>query len=116
MPYIEPGAPALVSVEGSNGDSEYFSRADERFHQVLAECTHNPLMVWLYQQINEVRGHTQWDSMKDQILSAERIAAYNDEHRRLYEALRSRDVESAGRIIWEHLDRARRDLLGAGTR
>ncbi len=106
---------ALGRVEGAEGDSEYFSRADERFHQVLAECTHNPLMVWLYQQINEVRGHAQWDSMKDQILSAERIAAYNREHRQLYEALRSRDVEAAGRIITGHLERARRELLGAST-
>ncbi len=106
---------ALRRVEASGEDSEYFSRADERFHQVLAECTHNPLMVWLYQQINDVRGHAQWDGMKDQILTAERIDAYNREHRELYDALRSRDVEAAGRVIAEHLERARRDLMGAGT-
>ena len=106
---------ALRRVEASGDDSEYFSRADERFHQILAECTHNPLMVWLYQQINDVRGHAQWDSMKDNVLSAERITAYNEEHRALYESLRSRDVEAAGRIISEHLERARRHLLGASA-
>ena len=53
--------------------------------------------------------------MKDNVLSAERITAYNEEHRALYESLRSRDVEAAGRIISEHLERARRHLLGASA-
>jgi DNA-binding FadR family transcriptional regulator len=104
---------ALRRVEASGEDREYFSRADEQFHLLLAECTHNPLMVWLYQQINDVRSHAQWNSMKDKILTGPRIAAYNQEHRQLYEALRSRDVETAVSTITEHLEKARRDLLGA---
>ncbi|MGF1608542.1 MAG: FadR/GntR family transcriptional regulator [Kiloniellales bacterium] len=103
---------ALHRVEGSGEDREYFSRADEQFHLLLAECTHNPLMVWLYQQINDVRSHAQWNSMKDKILTGPRITAYNKEHRQLYEALRSRDVEAAERVITQHLEKARRHLLG----
>ena len=103
---------ALRRVEASGEDREYFSRADEQFHLLLAECTHNPLMVWLYQQINDVRSHAQWNSMKDKILTGPRIMAYNKEHRQLYETLRSRDVEGAERIITQHLEIARRHLLG----
>lgn len=108
-------AEALERVEASGEDREVFSRADEKFHLLLAECTHNPLMVWLYQQINEIRGHAQWDGMKDQILSGSRIVDYNRDHRRLYDALRNRDVEAAGSVIAEHLERARRDLMGVDT-
>ena len=106
---------ALKRIESSGDDREFFSRADEKFHLLLAECTRNPLMVWLYQQINDIRGHAQWEGMKDKILTARAIVDYNRDHRRLYEALCSRDVEAAGNVVVEHLERAKRDLMGAGT-
>ncbi len=113
---LERMGEALLRVEGSGGDREYFSRADEQFHLTLAECTRNPLMVWLYRQINDVRSHAQWDGMKDKILTETRIAAYNRQHRELYDALCNRDVDASVRIINEHLEKARRDLLGADAR
>ena len=104
---------ALERVESCGDDREGFSRADEQFHLMLAECTRNPLMVWLYRQINDVRSHALWDGMKDKILTATRIAEYNRQHRELYEALCNRDVDATARMIAAHLDKARRDLLGA---
>ena len=106
-------AEALERLEACGGDRELFSREDEAFHLALAECTRNPLMVWLYGRINNVRGHKQWTSMKDTILSPERIRQYNEQHRALYEAVRSRDTDAAVQLITAHLERARRDLLGA---
>jgi DNA-binding FadR family transcriptional regulator len=108
-------AEALERVEAAGNDGEVFSIADERFHLLLAECTRNPLMIWLYQQINDVRSHRQWNTMKGKILTPPRIAEYNRQHRQLYEALRSRDVEAAVATIETHLERARRDLVGAST-
>lgn len=103
---------ALKNVADCGDSPEVFSRADERFHLMLAECTQNPLMAWLYRQINEVRSHTQWDRMKNKILTEDRIAEYNRQHRELYAALCNRDAEAAERIIGTHLEKARRDLLG----
>ena len=105
---------ALQRVAAAGHDQEAFSAADESFHLLLAECTRNPLMVWLYQHVNEVRGHAQWGHMKDKILTARRIDDYNAQHRRIYEALRSRDVEAAVAIMVSHLEKAREDLLGVG--
>jgi len=108
-------AEALEQVESAGDDREAFSDADELFHLLMAECTRNPLMLWLYQQINDIRGHAQWASMKNKILTAERINDYNRQHRELYEALRSRDVETAVSVIERHLENARRDLVGVST-
>jgi GntR family uxuAB operon transcriptional repressor len=105
---------ALKQVEACKRDAEAFSRADALFHQVLAECSRNPLMLWLYRQINDVRNHAQWNRMKDKILSPERLAEYNRQHRSLFDAIWSRDADGAARAVGEHLDKARRDLLGAG--
>ncbi len=109
-------ADALAALQSCGADQEVFSSADERFHLALAEATDNPLMVWLYRQINAVRGHAQWGEMKRKILTRDNIDLYNAQHRALYEAIRRRDIAAAVRCIDQHLDKARRDLLGADAR
>jgi DNA-binding FadR family transcriptional regulator len=111
---LEALGEALSVLESCGADRELFSSADERFHLALAEATDNPLMIWLYRQINAVRGHAQWGEMKRKILTCENIDLYNVQHRKLYEAIRRRDIEAAVSCVDEHLDKARRDLLGAG--
>ncbi len=103
----------LARLESSGGDANHFTKWDRRLHQLLAEASHNPLMASIYRHINHVRGHDQWNAMKDKILTRERIADYNHQHRELYQALRLRDGEQALRVIVQHLDKARRDLLAS---
>ena len=102
---------ALAEVEAADNPAD-FSRADEAFHLRLAECTRNPLLIWLYRHINEIRGHAQWHGTRDKILTPLRIREYNAQHRKLTEAIRRRDVEAAIHVITEHLEKARRDLMG----
>jgi DNA-binding FadR family transcriptional regulator len=108
---MEAMAEVLTRLEASGGDANYFTKWDRQFHQLLADATHNALMASIYRHVNHVRGHAQWNAMKDKILTAERIEAYNVEHRALYQAMRIRDGEAAVRVIADHLDAARRDLL-----
>lgn len=111
---IERMEEALIRVESSNGDPELFSRGDETFHLTLAESTRNPLMVWLYRHLNDVRGHAQWSMRKDKILTPSRIDEYNEQHRALFAAIASRDTQGAVDIMTRHLEKARGDLLGSG--
>ena len=108
---IEHMADVLVRLEASGGDANHFSKWDQQFHLSLAEATRNPLMASVYRQINHVRGHAQWDAMKDKVLTRDRIAAYNRHHRAIFDAVASRDAEAAVRSITDHLDTARRDLV-----
>jgi DNA-binding FadR family transcriptional regulator len=107
---------ALAQCEAAGADREAFSQADERFHKTLAEATRNPLMVWLYEKLNDVRGHAQWNAMKGKILTERRIHEYNQQHRALVEAIGQRDVEAAVKSIESHLSEAREDLLGVRGR
>jgi len=104
---------ALIHLEKLGDDPKRFSRADEAFHLCLAECSRNPLMVWLYRQVNEVRGNTLWFEAREKILTPQRIADYNREHRQLYEAIRRREMDNALALINDHLNDARMDLIGA---
>jgi DNA-binding FadR family transcriptional regulator len=110
---IERLANAIARMEAASSDSESFTLWDEEFHQLICEATRNPLMVWVYRQINAVRTHGQWTAMKDKVLTPARIAAYNEQHAALYAAIRARDVEAAVGIITGHLHAARRQLMGA---
>lgn len=104
---------ALLRLESITDDPKKFSLADEAFHLCLAECSRNPLMVWLYRQVNEVRGNTLWFEAREKILTPSRIAEYNAEHRQLYAFIRGRQVELAVKMISGHLDQVRVDLIGA---
>ena len=105
----------LNDLEQCRNDKEAFSRHDSMFHEWLARSSKNPLLLHLYQQINAVRGHDQWDAMKNKILSPAEIDGYNRQHRALFEAIERRDLVSAVRHINEHLEKARRDLMGAAA-
>jgi DNA-binding FadR family transcriptional regulator len=69
----------------------------------------------LYQQINVVRAHAQWEQMKQIILTPEKMALYNTQHRAIVEALRQRDLTGASDQVTRHLELARQDLVGADS-
>ena len=107
---------AIEELEKIGADRDAFSNADEQFHLRLAECTRNPLMIWLYKHINDIRGHAAWHRMKEKILTPERIRIYNEQHRRIFDAISQRDAESAWSIVRDHIEKARQDLLGVEDR
>ena len=83
---------ALHQCEGCDGDVEKFARADTAFHMMLAQCSKNKLLYWLYERISEVRRYSQWRSMKAKLLTPKRMDAYNSQHRAIYDAIASRDT------------------------
>ena len=103
---------ALAELERVGPHPDRFSRCDQQFHLALAQATHNPLLVWIYHQLNRIRSHRHWVAVQGKVLTPERIAAYNAEHRSLVEAISARDSERAVAIIQHHLQAARHDLLG----
>ncbi|MDH3694580.1 MAG: FCD domain-containing protein, partial [Gammaproteobacteria bacterium] len=106
---------ALQRLDAAGEDPNAFSQADEDFHLALAECAQNPLMLWLYHRINDIRGHNQWNARKDKILSPQRIGEYNQQHHELFQAIQSRDIQRAEQAITEHLNKAKHDLLGVNS-
>lgn len=111
-PCVREVARALDQLRLAENHAQY-TEADGAFHQTLAECSQNALMIWLYERINEVRSHSQWSAVKSKILTAQRRSDYDDQHRRLYEALINRDVDSGSAIMTEHLVMTRNDILDA---
>jgi DNA-binding GntR family transcriptional regulator len=53
--------------------------------------------------------------MKEKILTPDVVAAYNRQHRGIFNALNERDAQLAYALITEHLEQARDDLLRANS-
>lgn len=103
----------LLRLETPGIDQNLFTQLDSEFHLELARCSRNPLIVRIYQEVNMVRLHAQWDRMKKLILHPDKIGSYNRQHRELFEALCRRDAQAASDLISRHLEQARLDLIGA---
>ena len=105
----------LIHAEESINDKDSFSKWDGEFHLLIANASGNPLLINVYRQINHVRLHAQWDAMKEKILTPDVIAAYNRQHRGIFDALNARDAQGAYSLITEHLEKARDDLVRASS-
>ncbi len=100
----------VEELDACDGDVRRFNACDEQFHIALAEATRNLLMVWLYRQLNDVRGRTRWTSVRDEKLTAERIAVYNGLHREIVAAIDRRDADAAAQAMARHMDEVRTDF------
>ncbi|HIG36410.1 MAG TPA: FadR family transcriptional regulator [Oceanospirillaceae bacterium] len=101
---------ALERVEAARS-AEQFSIADEAFHQAIAQACGNPLMIWIYEQVNEVRRHELWRASRGKVLTQENMTQYNAHHRALFEAISHRDAQTAKTTMTEHLSKAQQDLV-----
>lgn len=106
---------AMSAMESCGGATDVFSRADEAFHDALAECTQNSLLIWMTKRVNEVRSYNQWAKMRAITLTPEMIAAYNAQHRQIVDAIRVRDGEGAANAMKQHLKTARQSLIDAAS-
>jgi DNA-binding FadR family transcriptional regulator len=96
-------------------DAISFADADDRFHLALARCSQNALIVWMMEKMHEVRSHAQWAKMRTVTLEPAIITLYNRQHRAIIDAIRARKAETAGRLMKEHLETARRSLIEAAS-
>ncbi|MCY4312588.1 MAG: GntR family transcriptional regulator, partial [Gammaproteobacteria bacterium] len=94
---------ALRSVQKYRQNPDRFSMADEAFHMTLAECTKNPLIIWIYQRINDIRSHEQWVEHKSGILTPKKIASYNAQNYPTVRLLNRTDLPTNVTQIIQHL-------------
>ena len=102
-------------MESSLHDTLEFSAADTEFHHTLVKCTRNVLLIWIIDQINSVRGQTDWKRMRGLTLNPTVIDQYNKQHRKILEALYRREPEAAANSMKEHLETVRLSLTRAAA-
>ncbi|WP_020617620.1 FadR/GntR family transcriptional regulator [Paenibacillus daejeonensis] len=95
----------LSSMKAHLGDEAEGEAADIRFHKLLAEATHNSIMVRLLDSISS--------QMETAIRETRRLQLYSnaevshrlwDEHQAIYNAVAKRDAQGAEQAMRTHLD------------
>jgi GntR family transcriptional regulator, transcriptional repressor for pyruvate dehydrogenase complex len=83
---------------------------DMEFHRLVASACHNPVLTIVVTAIN--------DSIRDAIYHSKLTAGMRTQvvgyHRQLFEAIRSRDHELAGRIMEEHVKAVQTHVESSG--
>lgn len=100
----------LRSMEQSTRDIVRFSELDSEFHQALAELSGNRMMHWLVSSMSGARTHSQWSRVRSIVLTPEAISVYNQHHRAIVNAIRSREPEAAAARMKKHIVVARDSL------
>ncbi len=94
-------------------DPSAFSEADKAFHLTLVASTRNGLLIWIIDQIGDVRSQDDWTRMRHLTLDHATINAYNAQHRQVLDAIRAREPERAANTMKDHLETARLSLTRA---
>jgi GntR family transcriptional repressor for pyruvate dehydrogenase complex len=102
---------ALTKCKDFGGNLEKFALADTAFKFALAGCSKKKLSFWVYERISKVRQNAQWQNMKTTLLTPERINYYNKQYRAIYDAILSRGVDKANKLIKNHLYGIQDNLL-----
>lgn len=84
-------------------DVAAFEKWDGQLHQRIVDAARNQLLSDIYEAINNVRNSAAWGKLKSRSLTSERRTLYLEEHRRIVEALKSRDPDLARDLIRTHL-------------
>jgi DNA-binding FadR family transcriptional regulator len=116
---LEPPAAALAATRATDTDYavieaalqaglgadgyEAFEQADAELHTAIVAASRNSFLVDLYRIVVATRAEPRWATLKRRAASPQRRALYDRQHTALAAALRERDVETAFRVMQEHL-------------
>lgn len=96
---------------GDESQMILWGEADRLFHRQLAVLTGNALLVQWYESISLAMKQRLWRSLRDSgIFEMQRVKFYVAEHRMIYEAIVSGDVEASAFYARYHLIHVRRDM------
>jgi DNA-binding FadR family transcriptional regulator len=125
---FEPGLAEAITMHGSDSDLqsivdcvdcgdaatrwEDWEHWDRTFHQSLVAATHNKLAIAIYATVIGVRHKAPWLQVKQGSTDPKKWRRYQDEHRLIADALRTRDAPAAAQAIRAHLLGVRAKMLG----
>lgn len=108
---IEELDTVLSRIEAVRADVEDFVRYEEEIYRKIAEGTHNPLLASCYNLTIEACRQSFRTALLRRHLTPKRIQDYQQRYNTLFNAIASRDVESAVEFIKLHLIEEQKLLL-----
>ncbi|WP_213530843.1 FadR/GntR family transcriptional regulator [Paenibacillus cisolokensis] len=102
----------MANMEDGIGDEERGEAADIRFHRLLAEATHNSIMVKLLESISSQMEMAIRETRRIQMYSSKEVSLRLwREHAAIFEAVKAGDAAAAQERMREHLHHVEQVLL-----
>jgi DNA-binding FadR family transcriptional regulator len=95
----------LSKLDDSPNHANY-ARWDSTFHRGIFEAAHNSLLLMLFDAVNDVRSQASWSNVWERMLTPNR-AVFSRQHRKIVDAIASRDPSSAQDQMQIHLSLVR---------
>jgi DNA-binding FadR family transcriptional regulator len=93
-----------VARTKSASDRASFQRWDDEFHQTVARAARNPLLLALFDAVNESRQREAWGAKRNHPLAASRRQSYIAQHAACLAAIKNRDAALAAAAMRRHLE------------
>lgn len=84
---------------------------DNRLHRAIADATHSPLLLALFDTLNAVRRAVVWGRLRQGKARPPDNHHSFDEHLAIVAAIETRDLDAASKAMHQHLRSVRRKLL-----
>lgn len=98
--------------ESQNGNL-VSERADKDFHQIIADATHNPLIIGMIGDLWRIRNNTTNIHNAYQAICEVDSAARYAEHEAIFVAIKARDATAARQAMHNHFERILSKLISA---
>jgi GntR family transcriptional repressor for pyruvate dehydrogenase complex len=96
-------ADEVTGMFESINDPQGYLRHDVGFHRAVAAASQNPVLATLIDTLAQLV----WESRRETVAHSTDLREAAEMHRRIYQAIRSRDGDEARRAMSEHLEKAR---------
>jgi len=92
-------------------DIQTYELWDATLHRTIAEAAHNNLLLSVLNIVNAMRQEKLWGQLKESAVTPKKMIEYSSQHRDCIEAIEARSVSRAERVMAEHLELVKNDLL-----
>ena len=108
---IEELGKTLSDMESVQTDTGRFARLEDEFHRKLAAGTGNPLLIACYDLVIQARRQSFRAALNKRHLTPNRIRDFQRRYNRLFNAIASRDIETASEFMKLQLIEEQKILL-----
>ncbi len=95
---------ALADRVAASGDADSRELWDGALHRLIARIADNRLLLTAFSLMDEVRMNEKWQRDRQRARSAEKLALYARQHRKIIEAIEARDGPGARQAMTDHLN------------
>jgi len=97
-------ADAVAGMFAAIEDPQEYLLRDVQFHRAVAAASGNPVLATLIDTLAQLV----WETRRETVVHSTSLKDSAEMHRRIYRAIRARDIERARDEMAEHLEQARR--------